>query len=404
MLHVLPRFGLPAPVWPRRPPAQARTGCPAHPAAPARPPPMATPQHAAAAGAAAVLPAARGGAAVLPGASSRGLQSRCARRARPGRPGQVGSAAHDALREGGGGGGAVGPCLSRNVPLRWMQQGGVCWGVRRGHMVAWWMQQRGVCRGMLLWACASAVVDAAGWGDAQRRLRQMWPLPAARAGGSSRGASAASGPCFLADITLHRNPHCLSMALPPDHAPSAPASSQTPPVTPTSQPLPHPPTPTLQPFSRADLPRLCKQLKALRSPRASPFSFWLLRRCAAGGGAAGLTLAQRQAQRAEDEDLLSARIEALFAARQEQVRTRLAPGQGTPIAVPCRQHPPRRGCARAGLRTSPPAFLAPQGLGARTPVPPEFCPGQLFDRPQHASGPEHAKQASRRRFLAPPRR
>ena len=51
----------------------------------------------------------------------------------------------------------------------------------------------------------------------------------------------------------------------------------------------------------------------------SPFSFWLLRQCAAGCGTAGLTLSQQQAARAEAEKALSARIDRLFSEAQEQV-------------------------------------------------------------------------------------
>lgn len=51
----------------------------------------------------------------------------------------------------------------------------------------------------------------------------------------------------------------------------------------------------------------------------SPFSFWLLRQCAAGSGAAGLTLAQQQAARAEAEEALAARVDRLFSEAQEQV-------------------------------------------------------------------------------------
>lgn len=56
------------------------------------------------------------------------------------------------------------------------------------------------------------------------------------------------------------------------------------------------------------------------APHMSPFSFWLLRQCAAGCGTAGLTLSQQQAARAEAEKALSARIDRLFAEAQEQVR------------------------------------------------------------------------------------
>lgn len=55
------------------------------------------------------------------------------------------------------------------------------------------------------------------------------------------------------------------------------------------------------------------------APHMSPFSFWLLRQCAAGCGTAGLTLSQQQAARAEAEKALSARIDRLFSEAQEQV-------------------------------------------------------------------------------------
>ncbi|PRW20881.1 hypothetical protein C2E21_8558 [Chlorella sorokiniana] len=74
----------------------------------------------------------------------------------------------------------------------------------------------------------------------------------------------------------------------------------------------------LQPYGPQDLRRLTKQLKQV-APRMSPFSFWLLRQCAAGSGTASLTLAQQQAARAGAEKELGARIDRLFAEAQEQV-------------------------------------------------------------------------------------
>jgi ABC-type uncharacterized transport system YnjBCD ATPase subunit len=55
------------------------------------------------------------------------------------------------------------------------------------------------------------------------------------------------------------------------------------------------------------------------APSLSPFSFWLLRRCARDNAAHALTLAQRQRRRAADEAELAARIDQLFEQHQEQV-------------------------------------------------------------------------------------
>lgn len=72
------------------------------------------------------------------------------------------------------------------------------------------------------------------------------------------------------------------------------------------------------PYGPQHLRRVAKQLKHA-APGVSPFSLWLLRRCAAGSGTPGLTLAQEQAARAEVEAALGASIDALFEAQQEQV-------------------------------------------------------------------------------------
>lgn len=75
----------------------------------------------------------------------------------------------------------------------------------------------------------------------------------------------------------------------------------------------------LQPYGGpADVRRAAKALKAA-APGASPFSLWLLRRCAGGSGPAGLTLAQAQAARVAGEAALAASLDALFEAQQEQV-------------------------------------------------------------------------------------
>ena len=73
----------------------------------------------------------------------------------------------------------------------------------------------------------------------------------------------------------------------------------------------------LHPYGPQDLLRLTKHLKAV-SPSVSPFSLWLLRQCAAGGGAAH-TLAQAHTARAAAAEQLGAAVDALFATHQEQV-------------------------------------------------------------------------------------
>lgn len=79
----------------------------------------------------------------------------------------------------------------------------------------------------------------------------------------------------------------------------------------------------LRPCGPRDLRRLTKALKQA-APSLSPFSLWLLRQATAGGdsaaaGGGGPTLAQRQAERAQDEAALGASIDRLFEAQQEQV-------------------------------------------------------------------------------------
>jgi hypothetical protein len=71
-------------------------------------------------------------------------------------------------------------------------------------------------------------------------------------------------------------------------------------------------------------------------PRLSPFSFWLLRQCAAGSGTCGLLLAAQQERRVGEEEALSASLDALFARHQEQVLYSSAAWVGWLQALPTR--------------------------------------------------------------------
>jgi hypothetical protein len=71
-------------------------------------------------------------------------------------------------------------------------------------------------------------------------------------------------------------------------------------------------------------------------PRLSPFSFWLLRQCAAGSGSCGLLLAAQQERRAGEEEALSASLDALFDRHQEQVLYSSAAWVGWLQALPTR--------------------------------------------------------------------
>ena len=125
------------------------------------------------------------------------------------------------------------------------------------------------------------------------------------------------------------------------------------------------------------------------APRVSPFSFWLLRQCAAGCGAGGRTLAQQQAARAEAEVALGASIDRLFGEAQEQVGAWgwwLGGGNATAVFVverckrwqPGMQVQPRwqagaalRLCPRPQpptRRTLPPLPLAPPGAVQPAPL------------------------------------
>ena len=135
----------------------------------------------------------------------------------------------------------------------------------------------------------------------------------------------------------------------------------------------------LFPYGPHHARRLTKQLQQV-APRLSPFSFWLLRQCGGGGaGRAGLSLAQQQRRRADEETALAASVDRLFETHQEQVRRR--GGRGCCRRAPWRPArvvyawlPESAGAAAARPR---PAAHSP-ATWPRPPYRPLYCPQVLY--------------------------